>query len=186
MNEVAGQYPGGTAAIMRVNPIHLGHEELIKLMLQKAAESSAESILFVGSCNAPISMPDFFNYQQRTRFIKILFPELQVIGMPDYRGDNACWFQALDDYLCSAGFIPQEVTFFGGCKEDVRELVADGRKIRIINRFDGTTPKISGTELRDALVENRPLGDLLNPCLHEIVKDEFRLSWQKFRSIRPY
>ncbi len=112
-------------------------------------------------------------------FIKMLNYTTKVIGLPDYETD-ALWSMALDDILEVAGFQPSETVFFGGCDEDIVTLQKDGRTTRVVNRFDGTTPKISATEVRDALLHNKSLDGLVNTSLHSYMKDFFNRKWKLF------
>lgn len=137
------------------------------------------SLIIIGSCNKEQSLRNFFNYEERRMFIKMLNYTTKVVGLPDYETD-ALWSIALDDILDVAGFQANETVFFGGCDEDIVTLQKDGRNTRVINRFDGTTPKISATEVRDALLHAKSLDGLVNPSLHSYMKDFFNRKWKQF------
>lgn len=166
----------------RFCPIHIGHEKVVRAML---AEYGAESSLAViGSSNAPLSLRNFFSYTERKNFLKKIFPGLRVIGLPDYF-NNQEWMDALDDILMAifGGEYMKRAIFFGGCEEDIRFFLEFGRKYKLLNRFDGTTPKISATEVRDALIHKRSLKELLNPLVAEDVKELFSEKWDRFKKI---
>jgi len=164
----------------RFCPLHLGHEAVIRFMLDNAADSH---LVVIGSSNAPFSLRHFFNYEDRRAFLLQVFPGLRIVGLPDYPTDSE-WLLALDDILATAGFNPHVATYYGGCEEDVIFFEGKGRNIAIpFNRFDGSTPKISATEVRDALIHDRPLDGMLNPELHNYVRGLFHDKWEKFKRI---
>lgn len=46
----------------------------------------------------------------------------------------------------------KKITFYGWCEEDIAFFLDAGKQVMIANRFDGTTPPISATEVRDFLI----------------------------------
>jgi len=52
-----------------------------------------------------------------------------------------------------------------------------------LNRFDGTTPKVSATEVRDALIKGRPLEGLIEPALISDLENRFIEKWEQFKKI---
>lgn len=140
------------------------------------------SLLVIGSSNADFSLRHFFSYHERKGFIRTLFPEIRIVGLPDYHNDQE-WLAALDDLILAAGMDPQEVTFFGGCQEDIRFFIDDGRSCSIINRFEQGSVKISATEVRDALILGRNLSDMVDPKLVPGIQKLFALKWEKFKKM---
>lgn len=165
--------------IGRYCPIHVGHEAVIRAMQAKYAE---DCIVGIGSANHPVSIRHFFSYTQRRGFIHKVFPDLQVFALPDFPTDEE-WILALDDILHLRDVDPTSATFFGGCQEDVDFFYRFGRKVEIMNRFDGSTPKISATEVRDALIRERSLEGLLNPAIADSVRRSFQEKWELFKKM---
>ena len=164
----------------RFSPPHLGHEAVIRNMISECGLKNC--LVILGSANAPMSFRHLFSYEERRGLLRKIFTGLKIIGLPDYSTDGE-WMMALDDILAFRGVNPKEATFFGGCEEDVYFFLEFQRKCQLMNRFNGTTPKISATEVRDALVEKRPLEGLLNPLIVEDVKNAFAIKWDKFRKM---
>ena len=162
-----------------VCPVHLGHEAVIKRMITESG-GEGNCLMLIGSANHPLSMRHFFSYEERRKLLAAIFPALRVVGLPDYPKD-AEWMVALDDILAAAGAKPAEVVFFGGCEEDVRFFIEAGRKTSILNRFDRSTPKISATEVRDALIHGRELEALLNPAVIPGIQETFLRKWEAFK-----
>ncbi len=164
----------------RFCPVHTGHEAVINNML---GECGADNCLLVlGSANAPMSLRNLFSYEERRSFLKIIYPQIKVIGIPDYSTD-AEWMLALDDIISIGGISKDKTVFFGGCEEDIHFFFEFERKCQLINRFDGSTPKISATEVRDALIQERSLDQLINPVLASEVKRTFAIKWDRFRKM---
>lgn len=166
----------------RFCPVHLGHEKIIEDMLKECHE---HSLIVVGSSNAPLTLRNFFSYRERKEFIgKVLGPKnnIKIVGLPDYSTDDE-WIGALDDIIRLCAVHPRDVVFYGGCEEEIQFLLDRQRNCKIVNRFDGTTPKISATEVRDALIHDRPLGNLLNPVIAQDVKNLFAQKWDRFRKM---
>lgn len=172
--------PQKAVFVGRFCPVHLGHEAVIRAMIERFGIENC--FVVVGSSNHPVSMRHFFSYQERKGFLLHIFPGLKVFGLPDY-GNDAEWIAALDDILAISGMDPQEVVFFGGCQEEVEFFYRFGRKVEIMNRFDGSTPKVSATEVRDALVQNRLLDGLIGPQLIEVVTELFKKKWEEFKKL---
>ena len=164
----------------RFSPLHIGHEVVIKGMIDSFGIENC--LVILGSSNAPISFRHLFSYEDRRRFIKEVFGDIAIVGLPDYP-TNEEWLLALDDILDLRKIDKKEVVFFGGCEEDIYFFLEHKRPCKLFNRFDGETPKISATEVRDALIRERSLDDLLNPKICEIVKVSFTLKWEKLKKL---
>lgn len=166
----------------RMNPIHLGHEQVIDRMIRECTQ--ANTVIIIGSSNAQTSMRHFFSYKQRRDFVRRLYPTMRIMPAADFPNNDAEWAAALKDLLESAfgqGSLP-EITFYGGADEDVQYYKKAGFKTKVINRFDGTTPIISATEVRDHLVHERPLNGLLNPKIHDDIHGLFQERWETFKN----
>jgi hypothetical protein len=77
--------------------------------------------------------------------------------------------------------VSAKLTFFGGSQEDVEFFTVVGRSVVILNRFDGSTPPISATEVRDALIEKRPVDGLLNAKVAGHISEIFANKWEEFK-----
>jgi len=162
----------------RMCPIHLGHKKIIEKMMDEAEKC----LVVMGSANHALSMRHVFSYEERRNLVKKIFPSMPVVGLADFSTDGE-WIVALDDILSAAGMDPAETVFFGGCQEDIQFFLDAGRKTAILNRFDGSTPKISATEVRDALVYGRSLDGLLDPLIQQEVKELFAGKWEKLNKM---
>jgi nicotinamide mononucleotide adenylyltransferase len=164
----------------RFCPIHAGHESIIRTMM--AFTGVKNSMIIIGSSNAPFSLRNFFSYSERKGFIREIFPEVRVMGLPDFQSDEL-WLEALDDQLIAAGIDPRKAVYYGGCREDVRFFVEDGREVKIINRFG--KEQISATQIRDLLIHKQyqEVKRILNPLISEQVIVTFARKWEDFKKI---
>ena len=167
---ITGVYVG------RFSPIHIAHEQVINKMLEIHGDGS---LIVIGSCNTPPSMRHFFSYVERRGFVQTLFPNVPTIPLPDFVSDDD-WMLALDDMITLGGGNPHEVVFYGGCEEDLVFFLDRNRKCEILNRFDGTTPKISATEVRNALLHGQSLDGMVNPKIQSELAGLFHEHWQVF------
>ena len=171
--------------IGRLNPIHLWHENIIS---SNQEWFKWRYLQVLGSSNAQFSLRNYFSYCERRGFFKNIFPEIPVVWIPDYASDKE-WLTALDDLLMSHFWlksteeVKEKITFVWWCEEDVSFFIEDCRNVKIINRFDWTTPKISATEVRDALIQSRSLEWLVNPKIIDEVKTLFHKKWENFKKI---
>lgn len=163
----------------RLNPIHLWHEAVINAMLQKYG---TDCLLVLWSANHEQSLRHFFSYEERKILVRKLYPDIKIAPLPDF-GNDTEWLSALDDLIDNTfhTYTERRVLFFWGCREDVSFFENDGRNIEVMNRFDGTTPLVSATEVRDALITWRSLDGLVNPTIKWDILDLFWHKWEIFK-----
>ena len=162
----------------RFCPLHAGHEIVIHKLIEQYGVNN--SLVIIGSSNHPLTIKYFFTYAERRSFIKTVFPSVRLVGLPDYPTD-AEWMDALDDLVILAGSDPKTVEFFGGCREEVEFFTEAKRKVKIYNRFDGTTIDVSATKVRDTLIERRPLDGMVNPAIQADITRIFEVKWEMFK-----
>ena len=163
----------------RFNPIHVGHEKVIDAMIKDVGIENCR--LFIGSSGKEITIRNLFTYEQRVKFIRAIYLEINIAPLPDFPTDGE-WLTALDDLLKCSSFNPNDVYFYGGCKEDVEFFFEDNRKVTILNRFDGSTPEISATKIRDFLIGGNPIEKWINPKICDQIKTEFTKNWNILRT----
>lgn len=161
----------------RFSPMHVGHQKLIETLLREYGD---DHLLLLGSCNHEISMRHIFSYKDRVTFIRHLYPSCRLVGLPDYPTDEE-WFLHIDEFLKALKVDPQSVTFLGGCEEEMDFFIKNGRYTNIFNRFNGTSPKVSATEVRDALISGRSIKGLVDNRLTQLIHETFRKRWEELR-----
>lgn len=167
--------------IGRFCPMHFGHQAMIGGVSKAAPDNH---LILVGSCNQPISYRNLFDFKDRLEFIRNVFPNLTIAGLPDFRGDNDSWFDNLDCMIAMSGIHPKDAIFVGGCIEDIAWFRERGRATWVVNRFSGTTMNISGTEIRDHLITGKldKLEKFLDPRIIPMVAARFKTQWEKLRA----
>lgn len=158
----------------RLNPMHIGHEAIIHTMQEIHGRKNC--VVMLGSCTAPYSERDMFSYVQRREFVKIVFPDISIVGLPDFKSSDEEWLTNMDDMLRFAGVDPTKATYYGGCPDEYHmQLFAKvGKKIHIVTRHDERMEWISGSAVRAALaLGERPLFNrMMNPLLRDFVYQE--------------
>jgi hypothetical protein len=165
----------------RFCPTHIGHQAMMGGVIEAFEDNH---IILLGSCNEPMSLRNIFTFSDRRSFIKTLFPASNVAAMPDFKDDDSSWFHALDDMIRLKGYTPERTAFIGGCKEDVQWYYDMARNVHIVNRFQGTTVNVSGTEIRDHLIggNKEKLETLIDPKIVPDVLETFSERWTEFRN----
>ena len=166
----------------RFSPMHLGHEYVIETMLIDADHDWTNCMIIIGSANTQQSLRHFFSYGERRSFILEHYPEARIAALPDFPNNNDDWFQAISDLITLKGHNVEDAWFYAGCQEDVLILREYTNNFVYCNRFDGTTPIISATQVRDALIHNRSLRSLMNQNVGDRVKTIFNKRWKEFQN----
>ena len=162
--------------IWRFNPIHIGHERLINKMLDN--HGYQKSLLIIWSSNTKNSLRHFFKYTERKKFILDLFPDLKIVGLPDYENDYE-WLIALKDIIKISFSNISNVTFYGWSSNDIYYL-DNGFDVEIVDRFETGFKKISSTKVRDLLIKNQKLDSFVNQKIIKPIEDLFWKKWKKF------
>ena len=184
--------------IGRFNPVHQSHEMLINKLLEFFPNNH---LVMIGSSNNQISFRNLFNYSQRKEMLRMLYPNLRLINLPDYRDSDEIWMEMVLDTIETVfdGKVHHpavwtdkgdgkekvgniEPTFFFGSYED--SLLFRNRRFecRILNRYE-EGKGLSASAIRDRLVNNKQIDDLVNENLIECIKKHFDMNWEKLKSI---
>ncbi len=167
--------------VMRACPIHLGHQAVLDTMVADAGVE--QCIMFLGSSNRQLSFKYMFSLRERHALVQTLYPDLRVLGLPDFH-DDELWLFNLDQQLDVFGASLESVTFYGGCHEDIEWFIVRDLRTKIINRFDGhDSPVISATQVRDALLERRALDGLVDPQIHRKVRTLFDIAMDRLKKL---
>lgn len=98
---------GTLVFIGRFQPLHLGHEKVIR----EATKKAKEVIVVVGSSFGPRTSKNPYTFDERKAMIKTVFPEenVKVLPVSDYPFDDNKWVSAIqkqvyDNYVSSKEF----------------------------------------------------------------------------------
>lgn len=170
--------------IGRFSPMHYGHQAIIQSMVQVAPN---DHLVLLGSCNTPIAARHLFKFTDRLNFIKAIFPEAKIAGLPDFPYDNDSWFASLDHIIALTGKDPKKTTFIGGCDADVQWFKDNDRQWTVIDRKWGITHDISGTEIRTFLAQGNKekLADFIDGRILDNVVETFKQRWKEYNEFIP-
>lgn len=166
------------AYVGRLCPMQLGHQMLADIMRRAFPD---RNLIALGSCNHAPSMRHVFHYGDRSDFVLAVYPDARIVPLPDFDGRNDLWFLAFDHLLRAAGFDPRETVFIGGSREDTEFYEGTGRRTLLVNRYAGITKNVSGSEVRDALIERRSLVGMLDERIIPLVTERFVERWSELR-----
>ncbi len=187
--------------IGRFSPVHLGHQNMIETMINRFTKHK-QYLVLIGSCTEAPTLHNPFDYPQRVGFLKTLYPNLNVVGLPDVKGNDMLWRGILTDLILYASGadimlpaegwadkkvqtvepLPSQKTvipvFYGGCTEDLKHFISWGFETCIINRYE-TNEKMSSSEVKDCLVHARSLENKVDSRIALDMQANFANNWQK-------
>lgn len=176
------------AAVLRGQPVHLGHIRMIDLML----ELGEQVFLVIGSTQEQGTEKNPFPYVSRKKQILNIYgsdpahvakksrDRIRIVGLPDINNSDA-W----GDYFYE--FIEQEMdgnkldAYFCGTKFDAHWYERPGVKIEVVDRSDTNHPFVSATMLRHMfLYEDVRWKQFIPACNHAIVQEHIdRTKWKR-------
>ena len=166
----------------RVSPPHVGHQKIIDKMITDCGVDNC--VVFIGSSVSPLSWRVLFSYEDRKRWLRRLYgKDLRIVGMPDNMNGDVQWIEMLDDYL-NAIFPGRSnsTIFYGGSREDIEFFYTHGsRLVNIVDRFE---LKVSATQVREMLLQNMDIKDVVDPKIAKEVKEVFRKQLKKLDEMR--
>ncbi|MGE4295151.1 MAG: adenylyltransferase/cytidyltransferase family protein [Campylobacterales bacterium] len=155
-------------AVMRLQPLHRGHQLIIDTMLREAQTA----IVVIGSLGAADERNPF-SYEQRMRMIEALYPNelrLRVLGVRDIGApDKAAWAAYVLEQIELAG-LPAPTCYYAGNEEDASWLQS-ALPVRIVDRAS-LGRGISATAVRSALAAGLDTQGQVPPEVLAVIKDE--------------
>lgn len=127
----------------RFSPLHLGHESIIKTMIQDVGFENV--LILIGSATEFGTDRNPYSYTQRRDFIRTVFPRIRILPLGDVSDDDV-WIQQLND-LVESVFGSKNVVYYIGSIDDAKFYSGD-RTIKVVDR---KTLPISGTLVRECL-----------------------------------
>lgn len=185
--------------IGRFNPIHVGHQYVIETMIKRF---QSKHLVLIGSCTEDPTLHNPFTYPQRVQFLKTLYADLNVIGLPDVKGNDDLWHEILNGFILYAsqadivlpaqGWADKKIertqplgaqssvipVFYGGCTDDLKHFISWGYETHVINRYE-TDGKMSSSEVKDCLVHSRGLEGKVDSRIAMDMQKAFAENWQK-------
>lgn len=161
-------------AVMRCQPFHIGHINLINHMLE---DCDAVTVV-LGSIQEKRTEKNPFSYQQRKEMIQnyyknnALSSKMRILGIPDL-GDDRAWSGYVMDFVkesCPDREKPD--VYYCGTIYDSQWFQYEKIKFEIIDRTDQELPYCSGTMIRNMCMFQDVRWKLYIPeCNWELVRN---------------
>ncbi len=142
----------------RFAPFHNGHKLLLSELVLRYGQQNV--LVLVGSTNT-INERTPYTFEDRREIIKISFPDLEVLPLPDGKPNlvyfdgttNEKWLNSLEEIAKARD---EKFVFYGGSPEDLQILAKRFETNVIVSR---EILKVSATEVRE-LIKNGEHGKL--------------------------
>lgn len=136
----------------RFCPFHKGHQEQLQRIID---ECGIDNVLVIVGSSTSINKRTPYSFESRKMMIQTIFPEVEVIGLPDSNPEkevfdgttNDKWLESLKKLEMSRG---EKYTFYGGSEVDLLVLSQRFETKQLVDRFEAGSC-ISGTAIREAL-----------------------------------
>lgn len=159
----------------RFAPFHLGHKRLLENII--GAHGSDMVLIMIGSSNA-ISKRTPYTYETREKMIKSVYPNLEVIPLPDSKPDleyfdgstNGAWLDSIEKLSKARN---ETFVFCGGSKDDLEVLSERFDVEVVVDRFAGKS--MSATLVRQLIFDNKKkrLERMVDAQILDIVINQF-------------
>lgn len=165
------QYQHGLV-VMRAQPLHIGHERVLKDMLSKCDKVS----VILGSIQEQGTLRNPFTYTARKKMILDVFKNensrMKVMGLFDINNPTE-WANFVLDFMMEnkpEWGLPD--VYYAGSEYDAQWFRPCCGNIEIIDRTDQSFPYVSGSMVRDMIT----IGDIrwknfINPLIHHYIEE---------------
>lgn len=159
-------------AIMRAQPLHIGHERIIRQMLEKCDKAT----VILGSIQEQGTPRNPFSYTQRKKMILNAFAEeatrLKVMGLFDINNPTE-WANFVLDFMQEN--MPEWGTpdvYFAGSPYDAQWFRECFANIEYVDRTDLSFPYVSGSMVRDMMtISDERWRNFVNPKNHAFIEE---------------
>lgn len=159
----------------RFAPFHKGHRLLLDEMTKRYGQDSV--LVVVGSTNT-LNRRTPYTYEDRAEIIKISFPGIEVIPLPDGKPNleyfdgttNEAWLDSIEAVAKSRG---EKFVFYGGSEADLEVLALRFETKVIVSR---EILKLSATEVRSLIEigDKDRLSNVVDPRSIDLIIDKYK------------
>ena len=169
--EKSSQFKSGLA-VMRAQPLHIGHVKLIRCML----EECERVIILLGSVQEQGTERNPYPYTLRKQMIQKVFANyldrITVLGMFDINNPTQWGAFVLDFLQESLPNHPRPDVYYAGSEYDAQWFRNVLENIRIENRIDYSFPYVSGSMVRDMIkIGDKRWKDFVPYEIHQMIED---------------
>lgn len=136
-------------AVMRAQPLHLGHCRVIRQMLEQCQETT----IVLGSAQECGTERNPFAFEIRKQMILNCFPaeRLHIMGLADINNPLRWGYFVLEKMREVFPDAPVPDVYYAGSGYDAHWFAGKVAKIEIVDRNDPERPFVSATMVRDML-----------------------------------
>lgn len=158
-------------AVMRACPMHLWHQAVIEQMIKYHKWNCM--IILWGRWHE-FDARHIFDFEERRRIIWQKYDNIHIDGVRDC-GSNDERLANLDKVIWNIydGDL-WNVLYRGWCPEDVIYFTENNRQTKTLDRFDGSTPVISATQVRARLADWLDLDGYIDTELQEYIRNLYQ------------
>ena len=172
-------------AIVRMNPMHMGHKYLIEEM----GKVSNTVFIGLGSCQEERTLKNPYSPKEREQMIRNVFPDKDKYKVFFLNDLGACSEKEWQDYClselkkqCGKEYTPSR--YFGGCHDDIKwwdgAKNSNGKDIECVSLCREDNEHLSATEIRKGL-RNFLAGQTMNiKWIKEIPEENFNYVIEKY------
>lgn len=158
--------------IMRAQPLHIGHERIIRQMLDKCDKVT----VILGSIQEQGTARNPFSYSQRKKMILNVFeqerPRLKILGLFDIHNPQE-WTNFVLDFLQEAA--PDRGApdaYFGGSPKDAPWVRNYFDHVECIDRTDLSFPYVSASMVRDMMsIGDERWKNFISPANYHFIEE---------------
>ena len=159
-------------AVMRAQPLHIGHVKLIKRML----EECEKVIILLGSVQEQGTERNPYPYTLRKQMIQKVFAQdldkITVLGMFDINNPTQWGAFVLDFLQESLPEHPRPDVYYAGSEYDAQWFRDILKNIVIEDRIDYNFPYVSGSMVRDMIkIGDNRWKDFVPDEIHQMIED---------------
>lgn len=162
-------------SIIRCQPFHIGHDRIVKSML----ESAKNVTVVINSIQETGTAPNPLHYSIRKKMImnvyrhKPEYPRLRIMGIADSY-DLGFAKHALNAIAQTLPNLPEPDAFFAGSEKDALPFKGDIPHIIILDRAGQDFPFLSGNMVRDMIeFHDERWKQYVHPENYQLVEEYF-------------
>lgn len=170
--------------IGRFQPLHLGHEHIIR----EALKIAKRVLILVGSAYQPYSIKNPFSIKDRENMIKTVFPgaNVHVLGVPDFPYNDTKWLNYIQNIARVYISSEEKATLIGHSKDKSSYYLS------LFPQWASTSVpnfnNISATPIREMILnEQNGYKHLVSPAVYKIINSiDLTLQKQEYKFICDY
>lgn len=153
MNDIA-------LAVMRLQPLHIGHEILISAMLK----ASSKTIIALGSSNEQNTPKNPFSFEKRCEMLRAIFPDVIIVRLIDINASSKdLWAKyVLEEVQKQTSLTP--TIYYAGSTDDA-SWFEGFLPLKVINR-QSIGKGINATEIRQNNYQKN-----ISPKISKLIKE---------------